>query len=88
MPRPRVPCCLCKVGRLTARCPAPCMPPQRPSRLRLHVALPLPGPLPCSKAHIQGEVLLDFLKDAVAEVPDLPPAGSEPSKPGRQKRQR
>ncbi|KAL4450166.1 hypothetical protein ABPG77_010835 [Micractinium sp. CCAP 211/92] len=40
------------------------------------------------KAHIQGEVLLDFLRDTVEGVPDLPPAGSEPNKSSRQKRQR
>lgn len=38
------------------------------------------------KAHIEGEVVLDFLKDAVAGVPALPPASEEP-KP-KQKRQR
>ena len=49
---------------------------------------PHPPPLTCSKAHIQGEVTLDFLKDLVEAVPDLPPPGSEPAKPQRQKRQR
>ena len=42
----------------------------------------------CSKAHIEGQELLDFLKDAVAAVPALPPAGSEPAKGAKQKRQR
>jgi hypothetical protein len=41
----------------------------------------------CSKAHIEGEELLDFLKEAVAAVPALPPEGAEPAKP-KTKRQR
>lgn len=40
-----------------------------------------------SKSHIEGEELLDFLKDAVAAVPALPPEGAEPAKP-KPKRQR
>ena len=41
-----------------------------------------------SKAHIEGEQLLDFLKDLVEAVPQLPPAGSEPAKAPKPKRQR
>lgn len=52
----------------------------------LHVSIPVFTA--CSKAHIQGEELLDFLKDAVAAVAELPPAGAEPVKGAKQKRQR
>jgi hypothetical protein len=43
---------------------------------------------PRSKAHIEGEQLLDFLKELVEAVPQLPPAGSEPAKAPKPKRQR
>lgn len=83
-----------KLCFLTARClTAPLLAaPQRPSRPPPRPAVMLPGLRPalphCSKAHIQGEVLLDFLRDTVEGVPDLPPAGSEQNKSSRQKRQR
>jgi hypothetical protein len=45
------------------------------------------APDPCSKAHIEGEALLDFCKDSVGSVPDLPPADApEPVASPRAKR--
>ena len=43
--------------------------------------------IPFSKAHVESEELLDFLRDTVAGAPDLPPAGEDVAKP-KPKRQR
>lgn len=46
--------------------------------LTLQFALNItPLPHPHSKAHIESEQLLDFVKGLVADVPDLPPPGEE-----------